>query len=63
MHAPQLIRSGIANDTGKLRPTLQHTLEAALSISDSMIDELLTGLAPACDPDRPGPLPLPLRPL
>jgi Protein of unknown function (DUF1631) len=60
-HTPQLIRFGVANDTGRLRPTLQHTLEAALSISDSMIDELLTGLAPACDPDRQGPLPLGLE--
>jgi Protein of unknown function (DUF1631) len=61
MHAPQLIRSGIANDTGKLRPTLQHTLEAALSISDSMIDELLLALAPACDLSRQGGLPLGLE--
>lgn len=61
LHTPQLIRSGVANDTGRLRPTLQHTLEAALSISGSMIDELLVGLAPACDPDRQGPLPLGLE--
>lgn len=61
LHSPQLIRSGVANDTGRLRPTLQHTLEAALSISDSMIDELLAGLAPVCDLDRPGPLPLGLE--
>lgn len=61
LHAPQLIRAGVANDTGRLRPTLQHTLEAALSISDSMIDELLAGLAPACDLDRQGPLPLGLE--
>lgn len=61
LHTPQLIRSGVANDTGRLRPTLQHTLEAALSISDAMIDELLAGLAPVCDPDRPGPLPLGLE--
>lgn len=61
MHAPQLIRSGIANDTGKLRPTLQHTLEAALSISDAMIDELLAALAPATDLSRQGPLPMGLE--
>lgn len=61
LHTPQLIRSGVANDTGRLRPTLQHTLEAALSVADSMIDELLVGLAPACDPDRQGPLPLGLE--
>ncbi len=61
LHTPQLIRSGVANDTGRLRPTLQNTLEAALSISDSMIDELLAGLAPVCDLDRQGPLPLGLE--
>lgn len=61
MHAPQLIRSGIANDTGKLRPTLQHTLEAALSISDAMIDELLEAMAPACDLSRPSGLPMGLE--
>lgn len=61
LHTPQLIRSGVTNDTGRLRPTLQHTLEAALSISDAMIDELLAGLAPVCDLDRQGPLPLDLE--
>ena len=58
MHAPQLIRSGVANDTGRLRPTLQHTLEAALSISGDMIDELLQRLAPVVDLERRGTLPL-----
>lgn len=58
MHAPQLIRSGVANDTGRLRPTLQHTLEAALSISGDMIDELLQRLAPVLDLERGGTLPL-----
>lgn len=52
MQAPLLIRSGVSNDTGRLRPTLQHTLEAALSISDAMIDELLARLAPALDLDE-----------
>lgn len=61
LQAPQLIRSGVANDTGRLRPTLQHTLEAALSISDAMIDELLGALAPVCHLDRQGPLPLGLE--
>lgn len=61
LHTPQLIRSGVTNDTGRLRPTLQHTLEAALSISDAMIDELLAGLAPVCDLDRQSPLPLDLE--
>lgn len=63
LHTPQLIRSGVAKDTGRLPPTLQHTLEAALSIADSMIDEVLVGLAPACDPDRQGPLPMGLEAL
>jgi len=49
---PLLIRSGVVNDTGRLRPTLQHTLEAALSISDVMIDELLARMAPTLDVDR-----------
>lgn len=44
MTIPLLIRSGVANDRGRLRPTLGHTLEAALSISDVMIDELLERL-------------------
>ncbi len=57
----QLIRSGVANDTGRLRPTLQNTLEAALSVSDAMIDELMAGLAPVSDLDRRGPLPLGLE--
>lgn len=57
MHAPQLIRSGVANDTGRLRPTLQHTLEAALSISGDMIDELMQRLVPVLDLGRAGSLP------
>lgn len=61
LKAPLLIRSSVANDSGRLRPTLQHTLEAALSISDAMIDELLAGLAPVCNLDRKGPLPLGLE--
>lgn len=61
MDAHKLIRSGVANDTGKLRPTLQHCLEAALSIADSMIDELMTQLAAVADPDRLAHLPLELE--
>ena len=52
MDSHKLIRSGVANDAGKLRPTLQHCLEAALSIADSMIDELLAQLEAVADPDR-----------
>ncbi len=54
MHAPLLIRSGVANDTGRLRPTLQHTLEAALSVADAMIDEVLEGLAQRSGAPLPG---------
>lgn len=49
---PLLVRSGVVNDTGRLRPTLQHTLEAALSISDVMIEELLERMAPVLDLDH-----------
>lgn len=48
---PLLVRSGVVNDSGRLRPTLQLTLEAALSISDAMIDELLERMAPTLDID------------
>jgi len=58
MNAPKLLRLGMANDASNLRPTLQDCLEAALSISDSMIDELLEGLQVALDPDRAGASPL-----
>jgi hypothetical protein len=49
---PLLIRSGVVNDTGRLCPTLQHALEAALSISDVMIEELLERMAPALELDN-----------
>lgn len=52
MNTQKLIRSGVANDTGKLRPSLQHGLEAALSVSDSMIDEVLVHLSLVTDPGR-----------
>ena len=51
MEPYKLIRSGVANDPGKHRPTLQHCLEATLSIADAMIDELLERLAMVLDPD------------
>lgn len=57
MSTPKMIRSGVANDTGRLKPTLQHCLEAALSIADTMIDEVLDRLALTVDPDRASPLP------
>lgn len=52
MNTQKLIRSSVANDTGKLRPSLQHGLEAALSVSDSMIDEVLAHLSLVTDPGR-----------
>ena len=51
MDAHKLIRSGVANDPGKHRPTLQHCLEATLSIADAMIDELLERLALVVAPE------------
>ena len=57
----KLIRSGVANDPGKHRPTLQNCLEATLSIADSMIDELLERLALVLDPDSLVPAPIELK--
>ena len=61
MTTPKLIRTGVANDTSRLKPTLQHCLEAALSIADSMIDEILEKVALIVDPDRLTPLPMELE--
>jgi hypothetical protein len=60
MVSPKLIRSGVANDPGHQRPTLLHCLEAALSIADVMIDEMLERLAQVFDPDGLVPLPVEL---
>ena len=61
MDAHKLIRAGVANDTSKLRPTLHHALEAALSVAPSMLDELLERLADLIDPERAAPLPMELE--
>ena len=61
MTTPKMIRSGVANDTSRLKPTLHHCLEAALSIADTMIDEMLDRLALITDPDRLTPLPMELE--
>ena len=61
MDKHKLIRSGVANDPSTLRPTVQHCLEATLSLADSMIDELLEGLALVADPQRVVPMPVELR--
>ena len=47
MNTPMLLRMGVANDMSSLRPTLQNCLETVLSVSDSMVDDLLDGLAVA----------------
>ena len=61
MDSFKLIRSGVANDPGNLRPTLQNCLEATLSIADSMIDELLARLAPMVKPNRVVAMPVELE--
>lgn len=61
MGAHQLIRSGVVNGARQVNPTLQHCLEAALSVSDSMVDELLDRLSVVADPDRPAFLPKELQ--
>ncbi|MEZ5707364.1 MAG: DUF1631 family protein [Burkholderiaceae bacterium] len=61
MKSHKLIRSGVANDPGKQRPTLQHCLEATLSIADAMIDELLERLAMVVDPESLLPTPVELK--
>lgn len=61
MTTPKMIRAGVANDTSRLKPTLQHCLEAALSIADSMIDEVLDKVATITDPGRLTPLPMELE--
>jgi hypothetical protein len=61
MNPHKLIRSGVANDPGNHRPTLQHCLEATLSIADPMIDELLERLALLVDPQSLVPTPVELK--
>jgi hypothetical protein len=61
MDPHKLIRSGVANDPGKHRPTLQHCLEATLSIANSMIDELLERLALVIDPQSVVATPIELK--
>ena len=61
MTTPKMIRSGVANDSSRLKPTLHHCLEAALSIADTMIDETLERLALITNPDRVTPLPMELE--
>jgi hypothetical protein len=61
MNPHKLIRSGVASDPSNHRPTLQHCLEATLSIADPMIDELLERLALLVDPESLVPSPVELN--
>lgn len=58
MKTPQMLRWGTANDASPLRPTLQDCIEAALSVTDSMMDEVIESLFAALDPERTGGEPL-----
>ena len=58
MKTPQMLRWGTANDASPLRPTLQDCIEAALSVTDSMMDEVIDSLFAALDPERAGGEPL-----
>jgi hypothetical protein len=49
MNTPMMLRLGVANDMSSLRPTLQDCLETVLSVSDTMVDDLLEGLTAAVD--------------
>lgn len=49
MNTPMMLRMGVTNDMSSLRPTLQNCLETVLSVSDSMVDDLLDGLAAAVE--------------
>lgn len=44
-----MLRIGVANDLSPLRPTLRDCLETVLSVSDSMVDDLLDGLVAAVE--------------
>ncbi len=47
-----LRRFGVANEPGSFKPSLQDCLEAVLEQSDTMIDDVLTGLQLALTPTR-----------
>ena len=52
MNTPMLLRMGVANDMSSLRPTLQICLETVLSVSDSMVDDMLDGLSAALESEN-----------
>jgi hypothetical protein len=56
MNTPKMLRLGTVNDASSLSPTLQDCIEAALSITDSMVDEMFEALFSALDPERSGDL-------
>ncbi|MBK7002645.1 MAG: DUF1631 family protein [Rhodoferax sp.] len=47
-----LKRFGVANEPGSFKPSLQDCLEAVLEQSDTMVDDVLTGLQLALTPTR-----------
>jgi hypothetical protein len=55
MNTPMLLRMGVANDMSSLRPTLQICLETVLSVSDSMVDDMLDGLSAALESESGAP--------
>ncbi|WP_291011579.1 DUF1631 family protein [Hydrogenophaga sp.] len=54
MKTPMMLRLGVANDMSRLRPSLQDCLESVLSVSDSMVEDLLEGLNASINPDHAG---------
>ena len=54
MKTPMMLRLGVANDMSRLRPSLQDCLESVLSVSDSMVEDLLEGLSASINPDHAG---------
>jgi hypothetical protein len=44
----------VANDMSRLQPSLQDCLESVLSVSDSMVEDLLEGLHASIHPDNEG---------
>lgn len=54
MKTPMMLRLGVANDMSRLRPSLQDCLESVLSVSDSMVEDLLESLSESIDPEHAG---------
>lgn len=54
MTTPMMLRLGVANDMSRLRPSLQDCLESVLSVSDSMVEDLLESLNASVSPEHAG---------